>query len=105
LFFWPIDDGETAITSFAYGKSRFPVGPAGGARLFRWLMRWKLDVEVRQDVRALGALADHDCRIDGLKLSRFDKPLGLNRERLERVYRGRRGPAIHLPFRAAGGAA
>ncbi len=103
LFFWPIDADETAITSFAYVKSRYPVGPAGGARLFRWLMRWKLDEEIRLDVRVLENLGSYDRSIEGLKLSRFDKPLGLNRERLERVYRGRAGNATVLPLRAAGG--
>jgi hypothetical protein len=29
-----------------------------------------------------------------MKLSRFDKVLGLNRERIERVYRGRNGSAV-----------
>jgi phenylpropionate dioxygenase-like ring-hydroxylating dioxygenase large terminal subunit len=101
IFFRPLDDRETAITSFAYGKSSYPIGPAGGARLFRWLMRWKLDAEVRQDVRMLENLANTDCGIGGLKLSRFDRVLGLNRERLDRIYRGRPGRAVHLPFRAA----
>src|SRR5262249_40403284 len=89
IFFWPVTEAETATTSFAYVKSNYPVGPAGGARLFRWLMRWKLDAEIRADVRVLENLASHDRSIEGLELGRFDKPLGLNRERLERVYRGR----------------
>jgi phenylpropionate dioxygenase-like ring-hydroxylating dioxygenase large terminal subunit len=103
IFFWPIDAHETGITSFAYVKSRAPVGPAGGARVFRWLMRWKLDAEIKLDVRVLESLASHDCGIEGLKLSRFDRVLGLNRERLARVYRGRPEPAATLPLRAAGG--
>jgi phenylpropionate dioxygenase-like ring-hydroxylating dioxygenase large terminal subunit len=89
VFFSPMDDATTRITSFAYMQSRIPLGPAGGARLFRWLMRWKLDAEIRADVKVLENLASQDTSIEGLKLSRFDKPLGLNRERLERVYRGR----------------
>jgi phenylpropionate dioxygenase-like ring-hydroxylating dioxygenase large terminal subunit len=93
IFFRPIDARSTAITSFAYVKSRYP-GPAGGARLFRWLMRWKLGAEIRADVRVLESLASYECGIEGLKLSRFDRVLGLNRERLERVYRGRSSPAV-----------
>jgi phenylpropionate dioxygenase-like ring-hydroxylating dioxygenase large terminal subunit len=92
IFFTPIDYATTNVTTFAYVKSRYLVGPAGGARVFRWLMRWKTDKEIRQDVRVLESLASYDTSIDGLKLSRFDKVLGLNRERLERVYRGR-GPS------------
>jgi len=99
VFFWPVDQDRTAITSFAYVQSRYPVGPAGGARLFRWLVRRKLDAEVRADLRVLENLASHDRSIEGLRLSRFDKPLGLNRERLERVYRGRPGtePSVVRP--------
>jgi len=40
-------------------------------------------------VRILEGLADQRANLEGMKLSRFDKALGLNRERIERVYRGR----------------
>jgi hypothetical protein len=33
-------------------------------------------------------LADKNPDIDGMKLSRFDRVLGLNRERIEAIYRG-----------------
>ncbi|MBI3412191.1 MAG: Rieske 2Fe-2S domain-containing protein [Planctomycetes bacterium] len=87
IFFTPADENETVLTTFAFTKSRYP-GPAGGVRLFRWLMRRKLDHEIRLDVRILEGLADKNPNIDGMKLSRFDKVLGLNRERIERIYRG-----------------
>lgn len=87
IFFVPRDDQETAIVTFAFTKSRYP-GPAGAVRLFKWLMRRKLDYEIQLDVRILEGLADKDPRIDGMKLSRFDKVLGLNRERIDRIYRG-----------------
>jgi phenylpropionate dioxygenase-like ring-hydroxylating dioxygenase large terminal subunit len=87
IFFIPADDQECMIFTFAYTKSRYP-GPAGGARLFKWLMRRKLDYEVQLDVAILEGLADKNPNIDGLKLSRFDKVLGLNRERIDRIYRG-----------------
>jgi len=48
-----------------------------------------LDQEIHLDVRILENLADLDPSIEGLKLSRFDRILGLNRERIERIYRGR----------------
>jgi phenylpropionate dioxygenase-like ring-hydroxylating dioxygenase large terminal subunit len=87
IFFVPTDESETALTTFAYTKSNYP-GPAGGARLFKWLLRRKLDHEIRLDVRILEGLADKNPGVEGMKLSRFDKVLGLNRERIERVYRG-----------------
>jgi hypothetical protein len=39
-------------------------------------------------VRILEGLADKNPNIEGMKLSRFDRVLGLNRERIERIYRG-----------------
>jgi phenylpropionate dioxygenase-like ring-hydroxylating dioxygenase large terminal subunit len=90
IFFIPIDDQETMLFTFAFTKSRYP-GPAGGMRLFKWLMRRKLDYEIQLDVRILEGLADKSPGIEGMKLSRFDRVLGLNRERIERIYRGRNG--------------
>jgi phenylpropionate dioxygenase-like ring-hydroxylating dioxygenase large terminal subunit len=87
IFFTPEDAGRTAITTFAFTKSRWP-GPAGSVRLFKWLMRRQLDREIRLDVNILENLADKSPGIEGMRLSRFDKVLGLNRERIERVYRG-----------------
>jgi phenylpropionate dioxygenase-like ring-hydroxylating dioxygenase large terminal subunit len=88
IFFTPLDDHETAITTFAFTKSRY-WGPNGSMVLVKWLMRKKLDHEIRLDVRILEGLADQRADLEGMKLSRFDKVLGLNRERIERIYRGR----------------
>lgn len=87
IFFTPIDECETAIFTFAFTKSSYP-GPAGGVRLFAWLLKSQLDYELQLDVRILEGLADKNPSIEGMKLSRFDKVLGLNRERIERIYRG-----------------
>jgi phenylpropionate dioxygenase-like ring-hydroxylating dioxygenase large terminal subunit len=87
IFFVPVDDNETAIFTFVYTKSRYP-GPSGGVRFFKWLLRSRIDHEIRLDVRVLEGLADKNPSIEGMKLSRFDRVLGLNRERIERIYRG-----------------
>ncbi len=87
IFFVPIDPCETAIHTFAFTKSSYP-GPAGGVRLFAWLLKRQLNYEIQLDVRILEGLADKDTSIEGMKLSRFDKVLGLNRERIESIYRG-----------------
>jgi phenylpropionate dioxygenase-like ring-hydroxylating dioxygenase large terminal subunit len=86
IFFTPIDTANTAIFTFAFTRSRWP-GPAGCVRLFSWLMQRKLDYEIRLDVRILEGLADQNTSIEGMKLSRFDRVLGLNRERIDRIYR------------------
>jgi len=90
IFFNPIDATHTDLVTFAFAKSRWP-GPAGGVRVLRWLMRKHLDREIRLDLEVLSGLASYETGIDGLKLSRFDRVLGLNRERIERVYRGGEG--------------
>jgi phenylpropionate dioxygenase-like ring-hydroxylating dioxygenase large terminal subunit len=88
IFFTPISDQETAVITFCFTKSRYP-GPAGGVRIFKSILRSQLDREIWLDVNILENLADKNPSIDGMKLSRFDRVLGLNRERIERVYRGR----------------
>jgi phenylpropionate dioxygenase-like ring-hydroxylating dioxygenase large terminal subunit len=87
IFFTPVDDARTDVMTFAFARSRWP-GPAGALRLFRWLMRRHLDREIQLDMDILRGLASYETGIDGLKLSRFDRVLGLNRERIERIYRG-----------------
>jgi phenylpropionate dioxygenase-like ring-hydroxylating dioxygenase large terminal subunit len=84
----PVDSSETAVWSFAYARSRWPL-PGGGLPLFYWLMRRQLDAEIRLDVALVEGLASLDPSIEGMKLGRFDRVLGLNRERIERLYRGR----------------
>lgn len=87
MFFWPIGPARTAVTSLVYAHSRYP-GPTGGLRLARRLFNREFDREVRRDVDLLGQLADHSVGIGGMKLSRFDRVLGLHRERIDRIYRG-----------------
>ena len=87
IFFTPQAHDTTKVFSVTFAKSRYP-GPAGGLRLVRWLLRREIDREVRADVSMLHHMAEYDTSIEGLKLSRFDKVLGLTRERITRIYRG-----------------
>jgi phenylpropionate dioxygenase-like ring-hydroxylating dioxygenase large terminal subunit len=87
IFFWPVDANTTAATSFVYAKSRYP-GPSGGLRFVKHIFRREVDREIRQDISMLEHMADKTIGIEGLKLSRFDKVLGLTRERISRIYRG-----------------
>ena len=90
----PLEQNETLITTFSYGRSVYPVGPQGGLRLFRWLMVDLLDKEIRLDVDILEGLASHETSMEGMKLSRFDRSLGLNRERIQTIFRGLPGPCL-----------
>jgi nitrite reductase/ring-hydroxylating ferredoxin subunit len=87
VFFTPIDATQTGIMIIAYAKSDWP-GPAGCIRPFRWLIRKHLAKEIGADLKILNGLASYETSLEGMKLSRFDRALGLNRERIERVYRG-----------------
>jgi hypothetical protein len=86
IFFTPRDANTTMLTTFVFTKSQYP-GPAGCMRLVRWLLRRKIDHEIRLDKRILEGLADQSADLEGMQLSRFDKVLALNRERINRVYR------------------
>lgn len=87
IFFCPIDADTTAAVSFVYAKSRLP-GPAGGLRVAKYIFRREVDREIRQDISMLEHMADKRITIEGMKLSRFDRVLGMTRERIATIYRG-----------------
>jgi len=62
------------------------------------LFRREIDREVRQDISMLEHMASKNVR---MKLNRFDKVLGLTRERIDRIYRGIGVPATNgrVPLR------
>ncbi len=95
IFFVPQDEKTTRVFSVTYAKSRYP-GPAGGLRLVRWLLRREIAREIQADVSMLYHMADFNTGIEGLKLSRFDKVLGLTRERISRIYRGQPAGRVAL---------
>jgi phenylpropionate dioxygenase-like ring-hydroxylating dioxygenase large terminal subunit len=95
IFFIPEDDATTQVITFAFTKSRYP-GPAGGIRLAKWWLVRNLSYEIDLDVNILENLADKSPQLEGMKLSRFDRALGLNRERIERVYRGKKDTVVTL---------
>lgn len=60
-------------------RSRVTPDPSERCGSCGWKMRQQIDREIRADVEMLHHLADYDASIDGLKLSRFDKVMGLTR--------------------------
>lgn len=87
VFYVPADNDRTVIHSFVYIKSTYP-GPYGGLRLIKPLIMRLIDYEIRRDISVVENLADKNPGLDGMKLSRFDRGLRLNRERIDRIYRG-----------------
>jgi len=92
VFFNPLDDDRTQLITFAFLRA-----PSAGRRAFITLtkpaLRALVNLEVNCDVTMLEQLASKNPALEGMKLSRFDRVLGLNRERIERIYRGNGKPA------------
>lgn len=87
VFFNPLGPERTQLVTFPFVRP----APAGGWRnwfLFDSTLVWLIDREIRLDKAMVESLADKRPGIEGMKLSRFDKVLGLQRERIERIYRG-----------------
>lgn len=93
--FAPADNDSTILSLFVYGKSAWP-GPNGGLRLARPFIRRKIEAEVLRDVWMLDHIKDKTREMVGMKLSRFDKPLGPTRDRLRRLYFGEETPRLRL---------
>ncbi|MCE9606452.1 MAG: Rieske 2Fe-2S domain-containing protein [Planctomycetia bacterium] len=87
VFLTPIDAASTKIYTVVFMKSGYP-GPYGGIRLAAPWLRRMAKVEIDHDIVALAKLADTRPGLEGLKLSRFDHVMGLNRSRINRIYRG-----------------
>lgn len=96
VFFNPLSSEETDLLTFAYLKSRL-WGKSMIERVIGPLLKRLVDLEIRLDVRMLENLADKSITITGLRLSRFDKVLGLHRRRVATVYRGEPEPILNSP--------
>lgn len=103
VFFTPVDENESRVTSFTYAKSRWPIPPNGGLVPFRGFTRRQVIHEIGLDVSILEGLASKDPSLEGMKLSRFDRALGLNRERIESVYRGNRSDELEKSLKLVAG--
>ncbi|MBX9652999.1 Rieske 2Fe-2S domain-containing protein [bacterium] len=88
VFFNPINNDETQLVIFAYLRAR-TAARRTFIQLTRPILSLIVDIEVVCDVKMIESLADKSPEIEGMKLSRFDKVLGMNRERIDRIYRGR----------------
>ncbi|MBX9792531.1 MAG: Rieske 2Fe-2S domain-containing protein [Pirellulales bacterium] len=87
VFFNPLDDERTQLVVFAHLRP----DPQGGWRnwlLFKPSLLWLIQREVTLDRQILELLADKRPGLEGMKLSRFDKVLGLHRARIASLYRG-----------------
>jgi vanillate O-demethylase monooxygenase subunit len=86
VFFNPIDAGTTQIFVFSFVQFR---SWRRLAYLFlERLLNFLVAREMQLDCQMVEKIADKTVSLEGMKLSRFDKPLAEARRRLERIYRG-----------------
>lgn len=87
VFFNPIDEARTQLVVFGFQipESRLH---AAALRLARPLIARTMRNEIVCDVKMIEGLADKRTDLEGMKLSRFDRVLGMHRERIARIYRG-----------------
>jgi len=84
-YFVPVDDATSMVVTFGHLYSRWP-GMNWITQRMGWFVRRKIKSTIDEDAWLLQNMADYSTGIEGMKLSRFDKVLGLTRERLERIY-------------------
>lgn len=87
VFFTPIDAMNTRLTVIVFTKSSYP-GPNGCIRGVKPILTRMFESEIKLDLDILKNMADKNPLLAGMKLGRYDKVLALNRERINRVYRG-----------------
>ena len=88
LFFCPVDRQTTRLVLFPAFQLPWSNAFNRCCLFFREIARQMVAFEIRQDARMINQLADQNVDLEGMKLSRFDRPLGLHRERIQRIYRG-----------------
>ena len=86
-FFVPEDERTTRLVTVGAARLRWPL-PGGGVRLMGWYMLRAMTETINEDRWLLENLADKSTDLADTKLCRFDRMLGLNRERLKHVYYG-----------------
>ena len=87
VFFCPIDNQQTRLIVFPMFKLPWSKPITNFCLMFRELARQMVKFEIAQDARMLDQLADTNVDLQGMKLSRLDRPLALHRERIASIYR------------------
>ncbi|MCB9545606.1 MAG: Rieske 2Fe-2S domain-containing protein [Myxococcales bacterium] len=85
VVYTPVHDDVTDIYTFVHTNAE---GSGPRALALRLMLRAFAEVEVRLDASLLGRLEEGRGGLEGRRLGRFDKALRLQRQRIERLYRG-----------------
>ncbi|MEM9092377.1 MAG: aromatic ring-hydroxylating dioxygenase subunit alpha [Cyanobacteria bacterium P01_F01_bin.53] len=86
VFYIPISDDQTRVMIFVF------TNPIINKLIFQLLVgpivRFFVDYELKKDKEILENLADKQMALSEMQLGRYDRVLGENRKRIDRLYRG-----------------
>jgi vanillate O-demethylase monooxygenase subunit len=85
VFFIPESKTRTKLITFTYMKYN-KWGNFGLNLFIKPIMSYIVDLEVKKDKTILEKMKNQETTLSGCKLSKFDKALGLNRSRIQKVY-------------------
>jgi vanillate O-demethylase monooxygenase subunit len=88
VFFNPISDSNVQLMAFTYMS--YPLfGHFGLNLLIKPAIKQIVNLEILRDKKILEKILDKNPSVAGMKLTRFDRSLGPNRKRIDRIYRGK----------------
>lgn len=86
VFYVPVNDEQTRLMIFVFAN------PIINKLIFQCLVspvvRFFVDYELKKDKEILENLADKQMALSEMQLGRYDRVLGENRKRIDRIYRG-----------------
>ncbi len=87
VFFNPISEFSLQLIAFTYMS--YPLfGHFGLNLLIKPAIKQIVNLEILRDKKILEKILDKNPSVAGMKLTRFDRSLGPNRKRIDRIYRG-----------------
>ena len=87
VFFTPINSKSTQLFAYTYLKYE-KLGHFGFNLFIKLFLKQIVRLEILRDKSALEKIENQDISLKGLKLTRFDRSLGPNRARIEKIYKG-----------------
>ncbi|HMV41630.1 MAG TPA: Rieske 2Fe-2S domain-containing protein [Leptospiraceae bacterium] len=87
VFFNPISDKKVQLFAFSYMKYSL-FGNFGLNLFIKPSIKYIINLEILRDKRMLEKILDKDPHVAGMRLTRFDRSLGPNRKRIEKIYKG-----------------
>jgi hypothetical protein len=84
-YFVPVHDRQSLVMTFGHLHSSWPAPRALTQRMSPFVRR-KIKSTIDEDAWLLRNMADYDTSLQGMRLGRFDRVLGLTRERMAKCY-------------------